>query len=509
MVAGESALDDSLVAGQERGKYTGDIHNNVRHGVGTYEYANRFFRYEGEYVNGKKHGHGKFFLGDGSVYTGSFINGEIEGHGQRTWPDGSMYTGEFKFGEMDGEGEFEGPAGRFLGTWRQNQREGPGILYYPNGDRYEGLFHAHRQHDPNGTLHCKNGDVFEGNWERGVRSGAGRMIYGTGDVYEGSWAEDVRSGDGTLTYASGMTWTGRWEGGEFSVKPRFLQLFTDEPPPPPTEEGDAPPPTEESAAEPEGEAADPPPPTAPPLFPAEMTVTAGEALPALTCMAVSVPAVAPTLPPSPVEGDDESGVATGGEAAAEEVESQEPALSAPVASEGEAGRVITVKLLSIPAKTVPTTVPEPEPEPEEEGSEGAENAPATAGDGKNQSETDTAADTGGEDGTGAVQTEVESTPPQPQVVAFAITDNQNEDGSVTMKTVCGVAKFASGSLVIPAEVAPGTYELLIEDTTSHADPALKLIACRLPSEPAHEIVTVTVTAPLANGEEPAEEGAGH
>ena len=28
----------------------------MRHGVGTFEYANKFFRYEGEYVNGKKHG---------------------------------------------------------------------------------------------------------------------------------------------------------------------------------------------------------------------------------------------------------------------------------------------------------------------------------------------------------------------------------------------------------------------------------------------------------------------
>jgi hypothetical protein len=37
MVAGESQLDESITAGEERGKYTGDIHNNVRHGVGTYE----------------------------------------------------------------------------------------------------------------------------------------------------------------------------------------------------------------------------------------------------------------------------------------------------------------------------------------------------------------------------------------------------------------------------------------------------------------------------------------
>ena len=37
MVVGESQLDDSITPGEERGKYTGDIHNNVRHGVGTYE----------------------------------------------------------------------------------------------------------------------------------------------------------------------------------------------------------------------------------------------------------------------------------------------------------------------------------------------------------------------------------------------------------------------------------------------------------------------------------------
>eukprot|EP01043_Picozoa_sp_COSAG02_P030041 COSAG02_NODE_1899_length_10459_cov_5.376544_2_plen_486_part_00 len=455
-------------------------------------------------------GHGKFFLGDGSVYTGSFVNGEIEGHGQRTWPDGSMYTGEFKFGEMDGEGEFEGPAGRFLGTWRQNQREGPGILYCANGDRYEGLFHAHRQHDPNGTLHCANGDVFEGNWERGVRSGPGRMTYSTGDVYEGSWAEDVRAGDGTLTYASGMAWSGPWEGGEFPAKPRFLQLFTDEPPAPPAEEGaedaeEAP--TEPESGDGEGEAQDPSSPTAPPLLPAEITVAAGEALPALNCMAVSVPAAEPPPPVEAEGGEEEEEEEAAPENEEGEVERQDPPLSAPVASEGEAGRLVTVTLLTIPPKVV-APVPEPEPEPEAEGVEEAETAPASEGEAaaEGEPENDAAADTVEADGTEA-QAEVEDTPPQPEVVAFSTTDGQNEDGGVTLKTVGGVARFASGTLVIPAEVAPGTYELLIEDTTPHSEPGMKLTTCRLPSEPAHEIVTVIVKAPQAEGEEATEEGA--
>ena len=36
--------------------YAGDVANNVRHGLGSYVYANSYFRYEGEWVNGKKHG---------------------------------------------------------------------------------------------------------------------------------------------------------------------------------------------------------------------------------------------------------------------------------------------------------------------------------------------------------------------------------------------------------------------------------------------------------------------
>ena len=36
---------------------------------------------------------------------------------------------------------------------------------------------------------------------------------------------------------------------------------------------------------------------------------------------------------------------------------------------------------------------------------------------------------------------------------------------------------------------------MIEDSTGHADPSMKLIACRLPTEPAHEIVKVVVVAP--------------
>ena len=53
-------------------------------------YPNAFFQYEGNWVNGKKHGHGVFTMGDGSSYEGSFVDGEMTGDGVRRWADGSM-----------------------------------------------------------------------------------------------------------------------------------------------------------------------------------------------------------------------------------------------------------------------------------------------------------------------------------------------------------------------------------------------------------------------------------
>ncbi len=75
-------------------------------------YENKFFKYEGQWHNGHKHGerwsndkhtnyltltgHGKLLLGDGGYYEGPFMNGEIEGRGYRVFGlTGSTYTGRY------------------------------------------------------------------------------------------------------------------------------------------------------------------------------------------------------------------------------------------------------------------------------------------------------------------------------------------------------------------------------------------------------------------------------
>lgn len=39
-----------------RNYYVGETLNQMRHGYGVFFYKNKFFRYEGDWVKGKKHG---------------------------------------------------------------------------------------------------------------------------------------------------------------------------------------------------------------------------------------------------------------------------------------------------------------------------------------------------------------------------------------------------------------------------------------------------------------------
>ncbi len=57
-------------------KYEGQVHtqSKLRHGMGQYQFDNTFFRYEGEYVQGRKQGQGRLIMQDGTVIDGTFVD---------------------------------------------------------------------------------------------------------------------------------------------------------------------------------------------------------------------------------------------------------------------------------------------------------------------------------------------------------------------------------------------------------------------------------------------------
>ena len=86
------------------------------------------------------------------------------------------------------------------------------------GDKYKdvngGTFTKDMKRQGQFIYKYSNGDVFEGNYENGVKHGYGKMTWSNGDVYEGNWQNDDLHGYGKYTWASGKVYKGNWKNGE-------------------------------------------------------------------------------------------------------------------------------------------------------------------------------------------------------------------------------------------------------------------------------------------------------
>jgi hypothetical protein len=122
---------------------TGCVSGSCENGSGTYVYSNGY-RFEGDFVNGKREGRGLLTEPDGGTYDGMWSNDEFNGQGTYVWQDGAKYTGEWKNGIQDGYG----------------------IYFYANGDKYAGYF-KNNKFQGKGTYTWANGETFTGSFENG------------------------------------------------------------------------------------------------------------------------------------------------------------------------------------------------------------------------------------------------------------------------------------------------------------------------------------------------------
>ena len=92
---------------------------------------------------------------------------------------------------------------------------GGATINYPNGNKYDGDVDKNQIPNGQGRMRYKNGDVYEGNWVNGQRSGFGTWTHDQWgsykDVYEGNWANDMKNGQGTMTYSDRQKYVGNWE----------------------------------------------------------------------------------------------------------------------------------------------------------------------------------------------------------------------------------------------------------------------------------------------------------
>jgi hypothetical protein len=79
-------------------------------------------RYEGEWLNGKRHGQGRWSRLDGTIYSGEWKSDKPDGQGTLTLPDGKKYTGGWKVGQQHGPGVVIQPDGtKRFGEWEEGK----------------------------------------------------------------------------------------------------------------------------------------------------------------------------------------------------------------------------------------------------------------------------------------------------------------------------------------------------------------------------------------------------
>ncbi|CAG9331540.1 unnamed protein product [Blepharisma stoltei] len=157
-------------------------------------------KYNGDYVNGKRHGNGEIIYSNGDKYKGKWINDKKEGYGKYLYKDiGITYKGDWHMNNRHGNGKMKFSNGDVLqGSWSNGYlNDGYVIILYGNGDKYQGEIVNGMRHGE-GTIKYQQGYFYRGPWKEDHRSGIGLITYKTEFFFEGLFINDSTEGKGVL-----------------------------------------------------------------------------------------------------------------------------------------------------------------------------------------------------------------------------------------------------------------------------------------------------------------------
>merc|ERR1711934_18966 len=197
--------------------YEGEKHPEdptQQHGKGKAVYANGD-EYTGEYVAGKKHGHGVYKWvkmatdeesGEETIAT--------DDEGNKVFQ--SEYEGSYADNMKDGEGKMKYPdGGIYHGNWKFDKRHGDGVYWYPNGDIYSGEWRFGAKHG-RGNFICKEtGAKLVGTFEDG-KFVKGKWVM-PDSTYTGAFKDNKPNGPGQFQFKhSGNRQEGSYEPKVFA-----------------------------------------------------------------------------------------------------------------------------------------------------------------------------------------------------------------------------------------------------------------------------------------------------
>ncbi|XP_070617320.1 radial spoke head 10 homolog B-like isoform X2 [Erythrolamprus reginae] len=204
-------------------RYEGEKTRGLYEGEGT-AYFQGGNVYKGIFSEGLMHGQGTYTWADGVQYEGNFVKNIQMDHGTYRWPDGSVYEGEVKNGIRHGFGMYK--CGTYpvsyIGKWVEGKRHGKGTIYYNEAGSswYEGDF-VYNIKSGWGIRRYKSGNIYEGQWERDLRHGEGRMRWLTSNQeYTGVWVNGIQHGQGTHTW-----YLKRIAGSQYPLRNEYVGDF--------------------------------------------------------------------------------------------------------------------------------------------------------------------------------------------------------------------------------------------------------------------------------------------
>ena len=134
LINGKGKVKEYFIDGSLR--FEGEYLNGKRHGIGR-EYGMFGLEFEGEYLNGKRNGKGKEYQSSSLVsFEGEYLNGKRNGKGKEYKGGKVIFEGEYLNDQRSGKGKEYNKYGVliFEGEYLDDQRNGKGKEYGAVGE---------------------------------------------------------------------------------------------------------------------------------------------------------------------------------------------------------------------------------------------------------------------------------------------------------------------------------------------------------------------------------------
>ena len=99
----------------------------------------------------------------------------------------------------------------YEGEYIRGMREGKGTYTFADGEKYRRTMVPESTTMDKEFYYFSNGNRYDGLWYKDYQQGLGTMYYYNGDKYIGNWEHDKRSGQGKYIFSNGAYYDGSWK----------------------------------------------------------------------------------------------------------------------------------------------------------------------------------------------------------------------------------------------------------------------------------------------------------